>query len=1181
MLFKANCHYGTLIKKFLLFKSLNPGYRVKSHRFNRRKIFLAMKITTILLLSASLTASAGGFAQKVTLTAKNMRLEKVFKEIKKQTGYVFFYDANLLKRTKPVTIQVKDGSVEEVLRETLEGKPLDFSIERKTITIVEKERDALNKASLASTFLLPAAPLFQQIKGTVKDEKGNPLAGVSVIVKGTTKGTSTTTDGSFSIEVNVGDVLEFTIVGYQKRSITVKNNQPLNIQMEIEAVAGTEVVVVGFGTQKKVNLTGAVAQVTSKEIENRPVSNIGQALQGLIPNLNVTNSNGSPNSTPAINIRGGTSFAKNSSGDFAFQTGAPYTLVDGIPMDISQINPEDIESISVLKDAASSAIYGARAAYGVLLVTTKKGRRSEKPSISYSNDFQWNKPAAIPDLLNAYQIQDALIKAQALQNGSASTDMETTLAAIKAYMDDPKTAPSYIMSIPGNDASSIIWVANQNPYKEAVKESSPMQKHNLSLSGGNEKSTYYASLGYLDQDGMYKLNTDKFKRYNATFNLSSTVTNWFKIDFRTSYYNTQYTQPVNPGGKGGWWRALAQEPGRNVNMPIKTPENSPNGMAGMYTDNILSFMDYGSLDKQNTENLLLAVSPSIKLTRDWNIKSDISFTSNNYGEKQVIPELDRVETSWYSTDNVYTSPTSVDKTVDHYNQYLVNLYTDYKYDIKDHHFYALAGFNQEWYKDDYLEGVGNGMITPEVPVIDQTTGQRNAYDAESEWAVRGGFYRFTYNYKGKYLLESNGRYDLTSRFPHDSRGKFFPSLSAGWRISQENFAQSIKSVVTDLKLRGSYGSIGNQNVANYIYVPSYGTISQVQQLFDGIRPVGITPPGLVDPNITWETASTLDFGLDATLINKLDLTFDWYRRTTSDILVDGDKFPAVLGASAPTQNSGALQTEGWEFSAKWHDRTSGGFSYNLAFVLSDYQTVITKFNGNPNKLLSTLYVGEKMGEIWGYETYGIFQNQDEINKAPSQKQLYSGIIYPGDIRYANINGDSIISSGSNTVADPGDRKIIGNSTPRFQFGLNSNFSWKGFDLNVFLQGVGKRDVWVGDNLFWGAIAGGTGTKEVYENSWTPDKPDALYPAYRAASQNIQVQTRYLQNAAYIRLKNIALGYSLPIKTVSHIGLQKIRIYVAGYNIWQYSKVPQVFDPEVLSANYPMIKSYAFGIQATF
>jgi TonB-linked SusC/RagA family outer membrane protein len=1021
----------------------------------------------------------------------------------------------------------------------------------------------------------------KSIGGKVTDNAGKPLANVSVTVKGTARGTTTSAEGVFNIDANKGEVLEFSLIGYQGATVIINESTNISVTMAPGSSGLSEVVVVGYGTQKKVNLTGAVAQITAKEIEGRPVTNVGQALQGVIPNLNVTISNGSPNTTPSLNVRGGTSFTKNSSGDFVIQTGSPFTLVDNIPMDISQVNPEDIESISLLKDAASSAIYGARAAYGVLLVTTKKGKKTEKPSISYYNDFQWNKPAAIPDLLNAFEIQDALIKAQSLMNGSASTDMTTKLAAIKAYMDNPTTASPYIMSVPGNDASSIIWVANQNPYKEAVRASSPMQKHNLSLSGGSEKSTYYASLGYLDQDGIYKLNTDKFKRYNAAFNLSSQVTNWFKLDFRTNYYNTTYTQPVNPSGKGGWWRALSQEPERNVNMPLHAPANAPNNMGGKYTDNILSFMDYGSLDRQNTENLLLGVSPSIKLTKNWNIKSDIAYTSNNYSEKRIIPELNRIETSWYSTTNVYTSPSSVYKISDHFNQYLVNLYTDYSYSLKNHNFYALAGFNQEWYKDNYLDATGNSMITPSVPVINQTTGQRNASDAESEWAVRGAFYRFTYNYKGKYLLESNGRYDQTSRFPSDSRSKFFPSVSAGWRVSEERFADIIKPVVTDLKLRGSYGSIGNQNVANYIYIPSYGTTAQVNQLFNGIRPVGITPPGLVDPNITWETASTLDFGLDATFINKLDMQFDWYNRTTKDILVDGTKLPAVLGASAPTQNSGELKTKGWEFSLKWRDATSGGFRYDIAFVLSDYQTTITKFNGNPKNLLSTLYVGQKMGEIWGYQTEGIFQSNDEITKAPSQKQIYSGIVYPGDVRYANLNGDTIISAGSNTVNDPGDRKIIGNSTPRFQFGLNSNFSWKNFDLNIFFQGVAKRDYWVGDNLFWGAIAGGIGTRQVYSDSWSPDNTDAFYPAYRAASQNIQVQTRYLQNAAYIRLKNFTFGYSVPMKTIRHIGLQKVRVYAAGYNVWQFSKVPNVFDPEVLSANYPMMKSFAFGLQVTF
>lgn len=1023
--------------------------------------------------------------------------------------------------------------------------------------------------------------MAQTVTGKVTDQNNAPLSGVSVQVKNSSKGATTNENGEFSIDAAKGATLVVSYVGHKTQEIKVGNG---SIDVKLEQGAEntlSDVVVVGYGTQKKVNLTGAVSQITSKEIENRPVSNIGQALQGVIPNLNVTNSNGSPNSTPSLNVRGGTSFTKNSSGTFVFQTGSPFTLVDNVPMDISQVNPEDIESVTVLKDAASSAIYGARAAYGVMLITTKKGKRNEKPSVSYYNDFQWNKPAAIPDLLNAYEIQDALIKAQALQNGSASTDMMTKLAAVKAYMDDPSTAPPYIMSVPGNDASAIIWVANQNPYKEAVQNSSPMQKHNLSLSGGSEKSTYYASLGYLDQDGMYKLNTDKFKRYNLAFNLSSQVSNWFKVDFRANYYNTLYTQPVNPGGKGGWWRALSQEPERNINMPLRAPANAPNNRGGFYTDNILSFMDYGSSDRQNTENLLLGISPTIQLTKSWNVKSDIAFTSNNYSEKQVIPELNRIENSWLTTANVYTSPSSVYKIADHFNQYLVNVYTDYTHVIKNHNFYALAGFNQEWYKNNYLDATGNNMITPSVPVIDQTTGQKLASDGESEWAVRGAFYRFTYNYKGKYLIESNGRYDQTSRFPADSRGKFFPSVSAGWRISEESFADVIKPVVSDLKLRASYGSIGNQNVANYIYVPSYGTVAQVNHLFNGVRPVGITPPGLVDPNITWETASTLDFGLDATFINKLDIQFDWYRRITKDILVDGSKLPAVLGGSAPTQNSGELKTDGWEFSAKWRDRTSSGLKYDIAFVLSDYRTTITKFNGNPKRLLSTLYVGQRMGEIWGYQTDGIFQSNDEISKMVNQKRIYSGVQYPGDVRYANLNGDTLISGGTNTVDDSGDRKIIGNSTPRFQFGLNSNFSWKNFDLNIFLQGVGKRDVWVGDNLFWGAIAGGIGTKEVYKDSWTPDNPDAFYPAYRAAGHNLQVQTKYLQNAAYIRLKNFSLGYSLPRKTLQQVGLQKLRVYIAGFNVWQYSKVPQVFDPEVLSANYPMIKSFAFGLQTTF
>jgi len=1133
------------------------------------------------MLVFSLQLSARSTAQQVSIKGKQISVEQFIREIHRQTGYQFFFNDALLKDAPVIKdLRLDHIPLENALQKAFENQHFSYKIVEKTITLIPRA------SSGQTTARQEEQPKAWLLKGTVTDSTNKPLAGVSVHLNGTNKGAITDQNGRFSVFVKQGDQLEFTFIGYKPLQIRVKAESDYTDGLKItlsqeEATSLNDLVVVGFGRQKKANLTGAVSQISGKDLENRPVSNIGQALQGLMPNVNISIANGSPNTTPNINIRGGTSFSKNSSGNFEIQTGSPYTLVDGIPMDISQVNPEDVATVTVLKDAASSAIYGARAAYGVMLITTKKGRKSEKPVLSYSNDFQWNRPAARPDLLNAYEIQKAANDAYGLTDQSVPTDQQTKLAAIEAYMKDPAHNPPYIMSVPGNDSSSIIWVANQNPYDEAVKNSTPMMKHNMSLSGGSEKSTYYASVGYLGQDGIYKMNTDKFKRYNANFNLSSKITDWFTMEFKTNYYNTQYKEPVYPSGKGGWWRALAQEPNRNINMPLKTPEDAPFGMGGLYTDNILSFMDYGSLDEQNTENLLLAASPTFQITKDWKIKADVSYTSNNYRGKTIIPVLDRVETSWLNTDNVYTSPSSVSKTDQHFNQYLINLYSDYSYSKLGHNLYGLIGFNQEWYNYDELNGSGNDIITPEVPVIDQTTGERNASDGASAWAVRGVFYRLTYNYKGKYLLESNGRYDLTSKFPKDSRGKFFPSVSAGWRISDEPFMSGLKHTLNSLKFRGSHGSIGNQNVSNYIYTPSYGTTAKVQQLFDGKRPVGVYPPGLVDPDITWETASTLDFGLDMTLWNKLDVSFDWYNRTTSDILVDGDKYPAVLGAASPTKNSGELKTVGWDLTIGYKDRTSYGLNYSVNFVLSDYQTEIVKFDNNPNKLLSTLYVGQKMGEIWGYQSVGLFQNQQQIDNATSQKLINSGIWYPGDMQYANLNGDSVISGGAGTLADHGDRLIIGNSTPRFQFGINSNFSWHNFDLNIFLQGVGKRDAYISDNLFWGAILGATGTREVYENSWTPDRTNALYPAYRNASKNVIVQTRYLQNAAYIRLKNLTIGYSLPAAMVRKIGLQRLRFYGAAYNLWQYSKVPDIFDPELLSANYPMIKSLAVGLQVNF
>lgn len=1034
------------------------------------------------------------------------------------------------------------------------------------------------KVTLVVFFLyLSVLPLQAQqseraLTGTVQTKDGIPLPGVTINVKGTQRGVITNMDGEYEMKVTQDDhILVFSYIGFKTEEIEIGDATEINLEMEEDASKLDEVLIVGFGTQEQKDVTGAISQVGSEILENRPVANVGQALQGAIPNLNIRFPDGSPNSNPTFNIRGGTSFSGGN-----FTNGSPLILIDGIESDINLLNPEDIENITVLKDAASAAIYGARAANGVVLVTTKRGSKNSKTTITYNTSFQLNTPSYTPDILDAYSIQESLIRAEELEGRTPSGDLFEKLDAIEQYMSNPNSEDPYFMT-PGGE---IKWIANTRVYDEAVRDMTPMYKHNLSLRGGSEKTTYYASLGYQNQEGFYKMNTDIFQRYNLMLNMGSEITDWLEMDYGIQYNTSVYTEPVSPGAKGGWWTAMSLEPYRNINMPMKTPEDSPVGK--MYTDNILSFMDYGSSNKRRKELLQINLNPKLYLTEGWKIEANLAYKSYNSRRKQVVPQLERIEYRWDAPTTVHTNPSNIQKWYDHSDQYTINLFSDYTLNLGNHEIYGLAGFNQEWYEYEYLGGRGEDILSPNIPVIGQTLGNQFAYDNESHWAIRGAFYNLRYDYKKKYYVESKGRYDGTSRFPKDSRFKFFPSISAAWRVTEENFSDFLKPTFNEIKFRASYGALGNQNVANYIYIPSYGTIQQVSHLFGGKRPLGVTPPRLVDANLTWETSASLNFGVEMALFNKLDLSFDWYRRETSDILVAGDKFPAVLGTSAPTKNSGAMQTEGWELVVNWEDQFNDGFRYNIAFNLSDYQSEITSFDGNPNNLLNTLYEGQKMGEIWGYETLGLFQSEEEIENAPSQELLNSRW-FPGDVQYADLNRDGEISPGESTVDNPGDRKVIGNTTPRYQFGLNMNAFWKNFDLNIFFQGVGKRDYWIGHTMHWGLISfsEASGTREVYENSWTPERTDAFYPAYKPKSANKLTQTKYLQNAAYLRLKNLAVGYSLPNNILEKLKMQQLRVSLSGNNVWELTDLPGIFDPEAMDPNYPMMRSFSLGLQASF
>ena len=1053
-----------------------------------------------------------------------------------------------------------------------------------------KKRRALALKKMFALLLLGTITFYgfgqsKAIEGIVVDNQGEPLIGVSVIIKGTTTGVVTDYDGLFTLTAPENSILVFSYVGYEKSEVVIGTQSYIRVQLQEDQKMLEEVVVVGFGTQKKVNLTGAVSSVSKESIENKPVANLGQALEGVIPNLNISAISSNPSQVPSFNVRGGTSMEYSDS-KWQIKNGSPLILVDGIQMDetfINMMNPNDIESISVLKDAAASAIYGARATYGVMLITTKTGIQNQKSKVDYSFNIQWNTPSHLPNIMDSYTHQLSTNQATILTQGTVTPWNETLLEAKKRYIENPSPENAWIYN--EGSTTAFTWVANVNPYKLAVRDWTPMHSHTVNVSGGSQKTRYYISLGFQNQEGMYKINTDYQNRFNGMINLDTEVTDWFKVGTKMSYNTSVYKEPYMNPQKGSLWSAMKNEPDRNINQPTKSGPNDP--ISDTWTDNIVGWIAYGANQDTRRTNMLFNLNPTIIVSPSIELKAELSYRPVDYFRKRVIPTRKYLSGNWTSLITTHTSPSKVFEETNHSDLYTVNAYANFNKSFGIHNFSGVAGFNQEWYKYRYMSAEGQNILTDNMPVINGTTGNQYASDGWSHWAIRGAFGRINYNLKDRYLLELNGRYDGTSRFGKDSRFKFFPSASAAWRISEEEFMSSTRDWLDNLKVRASWGALGNQNVATYAYIPEYGSVGYVSFDMGGERPMGITPPGLISPNLTWETATTLDFGLDFNMFgNKLETTFDWYSRKTTDILMDGAKYPAVLGASSPRTNSGTLRTDGWELSVAWRDNLSNGIKYNLGLVLSDYMTEVVNFEGNPNKLLSSLYSGMKMGEIWGYETVGILQESDftitdgkYVLNGPSQSKIAS-VWYPGDIRYKNLNDDDEISPGDNTVDNPGDRRIIGNNTPRLRFGVTGGMSWKNIDLSIFFQGIGKRDVWIGDNAFWGGPST-AGNMDLYKQSWTPERLDAKYPIYAGRGQNQQVQTGYLFNGALLRLKTLTVGYTLPRDLVEKVQLNQLRVSVSGYNVFEFTNIPNVFDPDLLSSSYPMMRSLAFNLQVGF
>lgn len=1038
------------------------------------------------------------------------------------------------------------------------------------------------------------------ISGTVVDGDGLPIPGVTIIVKGTVSGTTTDLDGKYTISAPPTSTLVYSFIGYEPVEQQVNNQSVINVTLNESTQALDEVVVVGYGTQEKVNLTGAVGVATSERLQNRPVANAAEGLQGVIPNLNITPRNGDPSKSPEFNIRGYESI----------NGGAPLILVDNVPMNLNQINPNDIESVSVLKDAAAAAVYGSRAAFGVVLVTTKKGKKG-KVSVSLNSQFSLAKPILnIDPIKDPHEFVNVWNIANIRTNGVPRFD-DDMVEGTKKWSENPTLENAW-----GVRNKQLRFYGYNNYQDELLTDFAPTQQYDLSISGGSENSNYFVSFGHLNKDGY--LNSDRnenFKRYNALMKGEFKVSKWLTLEEKIVVNSQRSDKPyfynwdVNINS---FARVSPIQPIQFPDLPFYIEEGDRptyERFIGKYFDgtNFWPYLNDGGRSTWSTNDIWLTQGIVLTPVKGLKIQSNFSYNFFYRTEQDVASKVEVLSTGLGDPDGIISNGFSGNDFIEEknrFNQYYVfNAFADYKFNLPEKHVLTtMVGFNQEWGQNKLVSAKNNTLVTPLIQDLKGTIGNQTASGGSDHNALRGVFYRVNYIFDERYLIETNGRYDGTSRFPKADRFGFFPSISLGWRISNEEFMTSTSGWLDELKLRASYGELGNQTLLDrdgnpiwYPYVATLGIGQSPYMMTANNRTPYVSPAGLVSPTLTWETVASKNIGLDFTLLQgKLNTSFDLYSRETKDMLMKVT-YPSILGTDAPQANAADLRTTGWELAVTWRDGLKNGLSYDVTLALANSSAEITKFENptgaistNSSGELSSHYVGQKLGEIWGFETVGIFQTEDEVASAPDQTALGSNW-RPGDIRYADLDGDGKITMGNNTLSDPGDRKIIGNTTPRLSFGINNNLQWKNFTLNMFFQGIWKRDHWPSSGNWTWFFPFNSGYAENYfiTESWSEDNRDAYFPAPHISTndkKNIQTQTRFLQNAGYIRLKNLAFGYNLPDKWMNKIGLQAANIYLSGANLWEYSPIRKPLDPESIysgAIEYPLQRIYTFGFNVTF
>lgn len=1110
----------------------------------------------------------------------------------------------------------------------------------------------------------------QAVSGVVTDINGEPIIGASILEKGTTNGTITDINGKFSLNVKPGATLLISYVGY--KSHEMKATRKMKIILKEDSELLSEVVVVGYGIQKKENLTGAVASVdVNKTLNGRPIADVGRGLQGTTPGLSVVIPSGEIGSDPTMKIRGQIGSINGNS--------APLILMDNVEIpSIQMVNPDDIESISVLKDAAASSIYGAKAAFGVVLITTKKGAKQESINVSYSGNFSWQNISKKMEMGGIDALEYSVEAFKRVGGTSAGAFFQITeegLAKAKEWdkMYGGKLGPNdpYVYGrdwyVDANNRK--IGLRTFDPYDYMIKEWTPSMTHNLSVNGKSGRTTYNMSFGYLDQTGLMKpAKIDDFKRYNGSLRISTDINKYVTVRAGAMYSKRQkrYAYATSSTTADPWLYLYRWGP----NMPLGYDDE------GNIIRSPHSEITQANVASRVYNYINVNVGTTVNIMKNWKLDIDYTHATNGYvlktpgtrytalnswggavakndangnrvyvnekgeavaaGSPGAMPAY-KLGLTEYTAHGV--NPDHMYRNSETTNQDTWNISTTYDWKVdKNNVFKFLAGMNRVTYDEEYNWSRISDLSDITNPQFDLAVGLQEA-SGGYDWEGQLGFFgRINYALKDRYLLEANLRYDATSKFPDDLQWRCFPSFSAGWRASEEAFMQWIKPAVTSLKFRGSWGVIGDQTVSNSLYIPTMYT-GQLNWLDEsGNKLVYVSTPSAVASNITWQDIQTVDAGLDARFLDgELGLTVDWYQRDTKNMIVPGAGVTLAFGTGAPKGNFGSLRTKGWEISLDYNHRFSNGLGVNAMATLSDAETEITKYSDT--RVVSDWYVGKKYGEIWGYQTDRLYQKDDfvyngdqivttwalngkevapgtkgakKVNKLKGDNPVYQDFLQrgnfvfgPGDVKFVDLDGNGLIDSGSGTVDDPGDRKVIGNSIPHYEYGFRLGADYKGFDFSVFFQGVGKREVWGNGFL---AIAGfnssdGAMSQAIAGDYWREDRTNAFYPRpYNLGgsnnSLNMVIQSRYLLDMSYLRIKNITLGYSVPTYILRKVRMQKARIYMSLENFVTWDNLNGLpIDPEEVqgfsmfnTSNYnlsrtgvgtPTFKSLSVGIQLNF